>query len=272
MAAQMFSELNISSKGTKFVTNLEWTGDLKAAAHDEEVQVEVEDETDPLKILAQARAKQKIVKIEKPEESLITAEDLKDIEEIKKLNLSTESTSSQLDTHATYLCDKENNQTTARPKYKPYQTTISNVHDPEKECHKVFKYKEITAATPPLLKHPGTKMLTLQESLELQIQREKELKVRRKIINCGIILMPILHLQETQQREAEARLAEKASRLKAVDFAAKDISEFFKSYRVVNESSDEEEETTEDEYDSAEEVLDIDATEEGGGVNFTVQE
>lgn len=51
------------------------------------------------------------------------------------------------------------------------------------------------------------------------------------------------------------------------------MSEFFKSYRQVNESSDEADESnSEEEWDSAEEVLDIDAREEPGGVNFTVQE
>lgn len=59
--------------------------------------------------------------------------------------------------------------------------------------------------------------------------------------------------------------------MKARDFVGKDISEFFKTYRVVNESSDEDG-TTDEEYDSAEEVLDIDAQEDQGGVNFTVQE
>lgn len=175
MAAELFSELNISSKGTRFVTNLEWTGEMKPSADNANVQIEVEDETDPLKILAQARAKQKIVKIEKPEESLITAADLKDIEQVKSLNLSTDSNT--WDTHATYLCDKELLKNGPRAKFKPYQTTISNVHDPEKEILKVFKYKEITAATPPLLKHPGTKMMSLQDSIELQINKDKELKV-----------------------------------------------------------------------------------------------
>lgn len=277
MAAELFSELNISAKGAKFVTNLEWSGEVRPLAQEEDVHVEVEEETDPLKILAQARVKQKIVKVEKPEESLITPEDLKDIERLKSLNLSSESTTSQLDTHATYLCDKENLPNTVRPKFKPYQTTRSNVHDPEKEVLKVFKYKEITAATPPLLKYPGTKMLTLQDSLELQMAKDKEMKVRMGIGDGNfhvIYLYTPLYLQETQQREAELRLAEKAAKTKSRDFVAKDMSEFFKSYRVVNESSDEEEveETTDEEYDSAEEVLDIDAQEEKCGVNFTIQE
>lgn len=57
-----------------------------------------------------------------------------------------------------------------------------------------------------------------------------------------------------------------------MDFVAKDMSEFFRSYRVINESSDDEDEEETTEYDSAEEVLDIDAQEEVGGVNFTVRE
>lgn len=60
--------------------------------------------------------------------------------------------------------------------------------------------------------------------------------------------------------------------MKARDFVAKDISEFFKSYRVVNESSDEGESSGEEEWDSAEEVVDIDAQEERGGVSFAVEQ
>lgn len=72
-------------------------------------------------------------------------------------------------------------------------------------------------------------------------------------------------------------MAEKAGKIKAIDFVAKDMSEFFRSYRVINESSDEadeaeDEETSDGEYDSAEEVLDIDAQEEPGGVNYSVPE
>lgn len=155
---------------------------MQTSSLDDNVQVEVEDETDPLKIIAQSREKQKIVKIEKPEESLITEEDLKDIERVKSLNLSTDSSTSPLDGHATYLCEKGDIQSTARPKFRPYQTTLTNVHAPESECRKVFKYKEITAATPPLLKHPGTKMLSLQDSLELQVQHDRELKVNFHLI------------------------------------------------------------------------------------------
>lgn len=51
------------------------------------------------------------------------------------------------------------------------------------------------------------------------------------------------------------------------------MNEFFKTYRVANESSDEAaESSSDDEWDSAEEVLDIDAREETGGVHFTVKE
>lgn len=177
-AARLFSELNISSKGSRFVTNLEWTGDLKAHLQEDLTHVEDEEETDPLKIIAQARETKKIVRIEPPVESLITAADLKDFEEVR--NLSTDSNSSQLDTHATYLCgmgDQHQLPNSTRIKFKPYQTTTSNVHDPQKEILKVFKHSEVTAATPPLLRHPGVKMLSLHDSLELQMVQNKEMKV-----------------------------------------------------------------------------------------------
>lgn len=74
-------------------------------------------------------------------------------------------------------------------------------------------------------------------------------------------------------RDAEARLAEKAKQLKARDFVATNPSDFFKTYRVVdeNESAEETDESSdEDQWDSAEEVLDIDAEEEKGGVIYDV--
>lgn len=200
-AARLFSDLNISSKGSKFVTNLEWTGDLKATLQEDLQHVEDEEETDPLRIIAQAREKKKIVRVEPPIESLITAEDLKDMEEV--LNLSTDSNSSHLDSHATYLCgmgDQSPNST--RIKFKPYQTTTSNVHDPQKEILKVFKHSEVTAATPPLLRHPGVKMLSLHDSLELQMVKNKEMKVREEKLVCDFIpLITTLYHHRTPNKE-----------------------------------------------------------------------
>lgn len=67
-----------------------------------------------------------------------------------------------------------------RESFKPYKTTRSNVHDPEKEKQRESrkdKYWEITAATPPLIIHGAVKTLNLHESLRLQKDHEAKLKV-----------------------------------------------------------------------------------------------
>lgn len=171
-----------------------------------------ENSMDLLKIISQGQNKAKIVQIEKPEKSLITAEDLKEIESFKvelgptsvkldkntlldgkkeqikglineNINLdassgasSSLSNNSEMDNHTIYLCNKElikNN----REKFRPYQTTITKVHEPKNEVLKQHRVRENSAATPPILRHPGVKSMTLQESIELQLENERHNKV-----------------------------------------------------------------------------------------------
>lgn len=72
----------------------------------------------------------------------------------------------------------------AKPKttgqFKPYKTTISDVHNPDKEMlrkHDQNKHWEITAATPPPIIHGPAKTLTLEESLKLQKEHYQHMKI-----------------------------------------------------------------------------------------------
>lgn len=177
-AANLLSQLNIASIGKAAMTKLEWTG--KYDKNDENttkvVELDSDDEEDPLKILAQPAGtgvhKKKIIHII-PEESLIKPEDIVEIESFKTDNC--------LDVeHVKYIIDKvEKAQETNKKKepFKPYKTTKSNVHDPIKEKQrKLPKNWEVTAATPPLIIHDATKVLSINESLRLQTEQTKKLQ------------------------------------------------------------------------------------------------
>ncbi|CAL1688413.1 unnamed protein product [Lasius platythorax] len=178
-AANLLSQFNIASIGKAAMTKLEWTG--KSNNKNDEnttkiVELDSDDEEDPLKILAQPTGtgihNKKIIHITR-EESLIKPEDIVEIESFK--------TDDCLDVeHVKYIVDKvEKAQETNKKKesFKPYKTTKSNVHDPMKEKQrKLPKNWEVTAATPPLIIHGATEVLSLNESLKLQKEQTKKLQ------------------------------------------------------------------------------------------------
>ncbi|XP_030374947.1 uncharacterized protein LOC115624380 [Scaptodrosophila lebanonensis] len=180
-------------------------------------------EMDPLRIIAQGTMHEKQVKIIPPPASLITAADLADIAaftaesntpspdsvlagqsdisasdsaaehppieadliEIDAAKLGKQQPTTELEQHALYLIEKTEMQTVhkVREKFKPYRTTISNVHDPDKErIRKKSKHWEITAATPPLIQHKEAQMVPLAESAMLQtdyIRKVKDLREKQ---------------------------------------------------------------------------------------------
>ncbi|XP_055693905.1 uncharacterized protein LOC129796157 [Lutzomyia longipalpis] len=282
-AAKMFSELNIASRGQSALTNLEWTGKCHPQS-DFVVDSDDEEAPNPLKVLAQSRNTEKKVKVVK-EVPLITEEDFREIqsfsgeaqqahlvetelkseEKLRKLrekytkppqsdeSRSTSSLSgnsaADLEPHALLLCAKETI-TQVKEKFRPYQTTKSHVHSPQKEIERGGRKKwDVTAATPPQLTHPGVKMLSLQESIELQMRKEEEVKALEK-------------------KYAEQKLLEKSLKMVSSNVHAKDLSQFFKTYREVPESdlSDLSESSESLELDSEDEVKDLDAEEPRGGV------
>lgn len=76
-----------------------------------------------------------------------------------------------------------------KEKFLPHRTTISNVHDPSKERNrKLGKKWEVTAATPPLIQHNATQMLSLMDSVKIQAQYLHKIKVK---LNKNLIIIII---------------------------------------------------------------------------------
>lgn len=201
-AAAIFSDLNIVEKGLKTVTQMEWNGG-KVNASDDLAGIDSDDDAedertvDPLKVIAQSRAQTKIVKVERPEPSLVTAADL---EEIKSFVPA-------LEPHALYVCEKDKivdeNSNVSERKFLPHKTTRSDVHSVAKEKSRVHgKHWEVTAATPPTMRNSEAKVLTLKESIEIERKYKDELKqlqeknaqdrlgLRKKIISENASLLP----------------------------------------------------------------------------------
>ncbi|KAK1120564.1 hypothetical protein K0M31_012170 [Melipona bicolor] len=170
-AANLLSRLNLASEGKAAMNELEWTGKYTEIRDTVKVvELDSDDEEDPLKILAQPTGcgvhKKKIVHLP-PEESLIKPEDLAEIESFKI----------KAPDHVAYIVNKTENSTEKKEPFKPYKTTKTNVHDPEKEKQrKQNKNWEVTAATPPLIVHGAAKVINLNESLQLQKEQTDKLR------------------------------------------------------------------------------------------------
>lgn len=101
----------------------------------------------------------------KPEESLIKPSDLEKEGEV-------------LEEYAKLLCEKfdsvkKDSKTT---KFFPYKTLNSSKVE-EKVKRKSSGRWEVTAATPPVPVHGDTKLVSLQESIQLQSEQQHKLKV-----------------------------------------------------------------------------------------------
>ncbi|CAD1480829.1 unnamed protein product, partial [Heterotrigona itama] len=179
-ATNLLSRLNLASEGKAAMNELEWTGKYTEIRDTVKVvELDSDDEEDPLKILAQPTGygvhKKKIVHLP-PEESLIKPEDLAEIESFKI----------KASDHIAYIVNKvENsseNKIEKKEPFKPYKTTKTNIHDPKKEKQrKQNKNWEVTAATPPLIIHGAAKIINLNESLELQKEQADKLhKIQAK--------------------------------------------------------------------------------------------
>lgn len=234
-AATLFSELNIVEKGVKVVTQMEWNGgkvkgDQVLVAAETLDSDDDENEVDPLKVIAQNR-NIKLVKVTKPPKSLITEADLQDIKAIeaenkikKSQNVISTNTSSEtasdetddvnktsdlieLEPHAINMMKKDkafDKNVKVKEKFLPFRTTKSDVHSVNKEKQrKPGKHWEITAATPPILRNNSAKLISLQESIDMERQHKEKLReqmekqaverlaTRKKIIAANISLLPI---------------------------------------------------------------------------------
>ncbi|XP_075969907.1 RNA polymerase II subunit M [Anticarsia gemmatalis] len=228
-ACRMFNELKLGGVDKNTVQQVEWTGKIEKKR---DAFLDSDDDSEPedvLHILSQSTAKEKRVKVLQPEKPLITSEDLLKIGELP---------------HVKYIVEKT--EIKAKPKqvdqFKPYKTTITDVHNPNKEIQrKKHKHWEVTAATPPPIVHGPAKVLSIEESLKLQ----KEYN---------------LHLKEIEAQHAAQKLLERTG-IKMAELPA-DKSNFNK-YRDLD--SDDES----DPEGSDKEVHDDEAIDRGGVV-FTV--
>ncbi|KAM8704274.1 hypothetical protein ACLKA7_008815 [Drosophila subpalustris] len=249
-AAHLLGELNIASKGKVKLNNLEWHGRSLAddSSHvDDVLDSDDEQEIDPLRIIAKGTMHERQVKVLPPPATLITAEDLADIASFGSATASPDSAladqsissskenselvpaeiieidaatlvakrSPETDPHALYLIGKTevHASPTEREKFKPFRTTVSNVHDPDKErIRKKGKYWENTAATPPLIQHREIQLVPLTESANLQVnfmQKVKELRVEQaeqRLARQNKYHDPVVdYLIEGKQRPGEAK-------------------------------------------------------------------
>ncbi|XP_006615449.1 DNA-directed RNA polymerase II subunit GRINL1A [Apis dorsata] len=241
-AANLLSRLNLASEGKVAMNELEWTGkyeEIKDTA--KIIELDSDDEEDPLKILAQPTGcgvhKKKIIHVPS-NESLIKPEDLAEIESFK-----IEATE-----HITYIVNKIEkkileNENKKKELFKPYKTTKSNVHDPKKEKQrKQNKYWEVTAATPPLIIHDAAKIINLSESLKLQKEQTER-------------------LQEIQAKHAAERLAEQLG-LHNIGPSPENIHTYLRDEKESDSFTSEDEEENE--------VHDEEDNDKGGTVVFTV--
>lgn len=213
-AAKLFSKLNVAEFGKTVVNRMEWNG---ALANDSDSNVPVldsddEEDTNPLKILAnKVINKHKIIKIDKVEESLITNEDIDEInsfnhemqysanykqnhnlnsnkfEHLRQRIISNKQNEevvipTNFEPHTEYVCNKEST-VPQKNKFKPYHTTINNTLDPEKEKLR-FKHKnwENTAATPPTFLHHAAQIIPLHEAITMEMKQQNQQTTRKRII------------------------------------------------------------------------------------------
>ncbi|XP_061712620.1 uncharacterized protein LOC133521596 [Cydia pomonella] len=184
-ACRLLDNLTLSSGNKQTVQDLEWHG----KSNKSDTYLDSDDDSEPedvLQILSQSTTHEKTVKVLPPEKPLVTPEDLAKIEELP---------------HIKYLVEMtENNpKTKSTGNFKPYKTTKSDVHNPEKEVlRKKHKHWEVTAATPPPSIHGAAKVLSLEESLKLQKDYNFHLKeveaqhAAEKLMERTGIKMPVL--------------------------------------------------------------------------------
>lgn len=195
-ASELFSAMNLAATGKSLTTQMEWYGKTMnggpdtAAAND---AVDV-DERDPLKLLAQSRHTAKVITIEQPAESLITAADRQQIAEFAQTKSADEATTEttgnatvaadELEPHALYMCSIDDRHPDKKERFLPHKTVVAHVAStsplPANRAQSpkpLGKYWENTAATFPLLRNQSVIALSLHDSIEIQRQQFTAMKV-----------------------------------------------------------------------------------------------
>lgn len=204
-ASEIFSQLNIASTGISVTTQMEWNGRATmlattdadatpAAAADDETA----DERNPLRLLAQSRQQAKQVHIEAPPETLITDADRQAIAEFAASALS-KPEEEPLEPHAQYMCSIDGRHPGVKAKFLPHKSINALAKSPKHSLVAAVKKPtggtvlakwENTSATPPQLRHPEIVVLSLGESIEVQREQQKAMKVTDS--KCLLIVIEIL--------------------------------------------------------------------------------
>ena len=183
-ACELFSRLKIGKPSVS--DELEWTGKHSQTSH-ESGSLDSDDESDedrnPLKILATQSGVgtyKKQHKIEEPDESLIKPEDLKDIE--CSVTNGIEGSEQDGNAYVKHLCDKfEKPKEKKKEPFRPYRLAKVNSEGQSPNSLQVKKplgpHWEVTAATPPQPIFGDVKLISLQESFQLQKEQATKLKV-----------------------------------------------------------------------------------------------
>lgn len=254
VTSELFSDLNIATKGAPKLTNMEWSGKFNPNHVDTTLDSDDDDETDPIALLAQSRLDKKKVKVLPPEPQLITSADLEEIKSFSHdavaADSANSSNNSDLEPHALHVCEVESHKQN-RAKFLPHKTTKSDCHNLEFEKNRrLGKHWEVTAATPPIIRNSEAQVLSLQESIAIQRQQNENLK-------------------EVERKHAEERLAAK-SQLAAKAMSVPQLSErnmnMFFMYRDVVDDNDNGSDDDPADVDSDDQVHD-DEGYSGGGVS-----
>jgi hypothetical protein len=181
---ELFSGLKIGKSSVS--DELEWTGkysETRCEPHSLDSDDESDDDRNPLKILATQSGVgtyKKQHKFEEPGESLIKPEDLKDIE--SSVNNGLEHSEKDGDAYVKHLCDKlEKPKEKKKEPFRPYRLAKLNSDgqspDPQQVKKPLGPHWEVTAATPPQPIYGDMKLISLQESFQLQKEQAAKLKV-----------------------------------------------------------------------------------------------
>ena len=173
----LLSGLNIGKHSA--IDEIEWIGKYSQNRDSEALDSDddSDDERNPLKVLASQAGVgtyRKQHRIENPEPSLIKPEDLEDIDH----NIVNGTVEYKGD-YVKHLCDKlEKPKEKKKEKFLPHRTTKSGQMDSSQGYKRPLgPHWEVTAATPPPPVYGDTKLISLQDSLELQKEQAERLKV-----------------------------------------------------------------------------------------------
>ena len=203
---ELFSGLKIGKANVS--DELEWTGKYSETSHETQ-SLDSDDESDedrsPLKILATqcgVGTYKKQHKIEEPDESLIKPEDLKDIE--SSVHSGVEGSEQDGNAYVKHLCDKvEKPNEKKKEPFRPNHLAKVNSDGQSPNSLQVKKpvgpHWEVTAATPPQPIFGDVKLISLQESFQLQKEQAAKLKVSIIMYDLDVLTSRYSKLYEREE-------------------------------------------------------------------------